>query len=165
MPFLSKLAGNVGKSLILNAYLSAWFCALVFLSDAILQEHGVPYISFGFAIAKASLLSKFMMIGEHAIPLKFNERSSVLWLMLRSSIIYTSFVLVLSSIFVGIEGYFHHKGFVESLQNFYQGNLEHLAALTLCYWLIILPYLAYCALKSIIGANVFDAYLLGSNKK
>lgn len=151
----------VKRGLILQAYLAVWFCALIFLSDAILQEDGVPYIGFGFAILKASALSRFMMIGQKLFPLPFVTGSSVLWLVFRRSLIDTGFVLLLSYIFFGIEGVIHHKGFTETLQNFCGGSWEHVAALTLCYWLIILPYLIYCGLKKAMGAQRLYAYLLG----
>ena len=159
--FLQSLEVGIKRGLILQIYLAVWFCALVFLSDAILQEDGVPYIGFGFAILKASALSRFMMIGQKLFPLPFVAGSSVLWLVFRRSLIDTSFVLFLSYVFYGIEGVIHHKGFIETLQNFCGGNWEHVAALTLCYWLIILPYLVYCGLKSAMGAQRLYAYLMG----
>ena len=149
------------RGLILNAYLAAWFCALTFLSDAILHQDGVPYITYGFAILKASALSKFMLVGQKLFPLTFRSGSSVLWLVFRRSLIDTGFVLAVSYLFAGLEGFIHHKGFIESLQAFCKGSLEHVAALTLCYWLIILPYLAYCGLKQAMGAERLYAYLMG----
>lgn len=159
--FIQALETGIKRGLILQAYLAVWFCALVFLSDAILQEDGVPYIGFGFAILKASALSRFMMIGQKLFPLSFVTGSSVLWLVLRRSLIDTGFVLLLSYIFFGIQGVIHHKDFFETLQNFCRGNWEHVAALTLCYWLIILPYLAYCGLKRAMGAERLYSYLMG----
>lgn len=165
MAAIQAIEGAVKKGLILNAYLAAWFCALVFLSDAILEQDGVPYISYGFAILKASALSKFMLIGQKVFPLQFSKGSSVLWLVFRRSIIDCAFVLALSYIFAGAEGYFHHRGFIESLQNFCKGSLEHVAALTLCYWLIILPYLAYCGLKQAMGESLLFSYLMGASSR
>lgn len=161
----SAIELTLKRGLILNAYLAAWFCALTFLSDAILHEEGVPYITYGFAILKASALSKFMLIGQKVFPITFHQGSSVLWHVFRRSIVDTSFVLAISFLFAGLEGLIHHKGFIESLQNFCKGNLEHVAALTLCYWLIILPYLAYCGLKCAMGAEALYAYLLGVESK
>ena len=161
---ITAIEGAVKKGLILQIYLAVWFCALVFLSDAILQTDGVPYIGYGFAILKASALSRFMLIGQKLFPLEFIKGSSALWLLFRRSVIDTSFVLVVSFLFAGVEGFIHSKGFIESLRNFGGGNIEHIAALTLCYWLIILPYLAYCSLKRAMGAELLEAYLLGRKK-
>ena len=55
----------------------------------------------------------------------------------------------------------HHKDFFETVQNFCKGSWEHVIALSLCYWLIILPYLIYCGLKKAMGAEQLYAYLLG----
>jgi hypothetical protein len=158
---LKVIEDAVKRGLILQIYLAVWFCALVFLSDAILQEDSAPYIGFGFAILKASASGRFMLIGQKLFPLNFVKGSSALWLLFRRSIIDTSFVLSVSFLFTGLEGFIHGKGFIESLRNFGQGSIEHIAALTLCYWLIILPYLAYCLLKRAIGAELLEAYLLG----
>ncbi len=160
-PFLQNLEATFKRGLILQAYLAVWFCALIFLSDSILQKDGVPYISFGFAILKASALSRFMLIGQKLFPLPFARGSSVLWLVFRRSLIDTGFVLFLSYIFYGVEGAIHGKGFYETLQNFCGGSLQHVIALTLCYWLIVLPYQVYCGLKRAMGADSLYTYLLG----
>ena len=159
--FLEHVETTFKRGLILQAYLAVWFCALVFLSDAILQEDGVPYIGFGFAILKASALSRFMLIGQKLFPLPLARGASVLWLVFRRSLIDTGFVLILSYLFYGLEGVIHGKGFFETVQNFCRGSWEHVIALTLCYWLIILPYLIYCGLKKAMGAQQLYAYLLG----
>lgn len=159
---LQNIEGALKKGLILNAYLAAWFLAIEFLNNAILQQHGVAYLGYGFAILKASASAKFMLVGQKLLPLEFKKGSSVLWLTFRRSLIDTGFVLALSYVFAGLEGFFHHKGFIESMQNFCSGNLDHVAALIVCYWLIILPYLAYCGLKRAMGAELLEAYLLGT---
>lgn len=160
--FLQNFETTIKRGLILQIYLAVWFCALVFLSDAILQEEGVPYITYGFAILKASALSRFMLIGQKLFPLPFASGSSVLWLVFRRSLIDTGFVLLLSYVFFGIEGVIHHRDFFETLQNFCKGSWQHVIALTLCYWLIILPYLIYCGLKRAMGTERLFAYLLGA---
>lgn len=156
-----KIEAAIKKGLILQVYLAVWFCALVFLSDAILEQVGVPYFTYGFAILKASALSRFMLVGQKLFPLPFARGSSVLWLVFRRSLIDTAFVLALSYLFYGLEGMIHHKDFFETLQNFCKGSWEHVIALSLCYWLIILPYLIYCGLKKAMGAESLYAYLLG----
>lgn len=158
---LEKVEAAIKKGLILQIYLAVWFCALVFLSDAILEQAGVPYFTYGFAILKASALSRFMLVGQKLFPLPFARGSSVLWLVFRRSLIDTAFVLVLSYLFYGLEGMIHHKDFFETVQNFCKGSWEHVIALSLCYWLIILPYLIYCGLKKAMGAEQLYAYLLG----
>ena len=158
---LEKVEAAIKKGLILQIYLAIWFCALVFLSDAILEQAGVPYFTYGFAILKASALSRFMLVGQKLFPLPFARGSSVLWLVFRRSLIDTAFVLALSYLFYGLEGMIHHKDFFETVQNFCKGSWEHVIALSLCYWLIILPYLIYCGLKKAMGAEQLYAYLLG----
>jgi hypothetical protein len=161
---LHKFKEMVVKALILTIYLASWFCALVFLSNSILEIDGIPYVGFGVAILKAAVSAKFMMMGLELFPLPINKGSSLIFGVLRRSIVYVIVVVALSYLFSGIEGYFHHKGFVESLDEFAKGSIKHLMALAITYWLIIVPYLAFSAFKEMIGEDKMREYLLGFRK-
>ena len=152
------------KTTILTIYLASWFCALVFLSNSILEVDGVPYVGFGMAIIKAGVLAKFMVMGLEIFPLPLNKSSSLIIGILKRSIVYVIVVVALSYLFAGIEGYFHHKGFLDSIHNFAGGSFRHLIALAIMYWLIVLPYLAFKAFEEVIGEEKMRAYLLGLSK-
>lgn len=159
-----KFKEMVIKTFVLTIYLASWFCALVFLSNSILGVDGVPYVGFSMAIIKAAVLAKFMIMGLEIFPLPLNKSSSLILGILKRSIVYVIVVVALSYIFAGIEGYFHHKGFVDSLHDFAGGSLRHLIALAIMYWLIVLPYLAFKAFEEVIGEEKMRDYLLGINK-
>lgn len=161
---LSSLKEVMIKTFILTAYLASWFCALVFLSNSILEIDGVPYIGFSMAIIKAAVSAKFMMMGVEMFPMHMNGRTSLLHAILKRSIVYVMIVVGLSYLFSGIEGYFHHKGFVDSLQKFAGGSLTHIVALSIMYWLIVMPYLAFIGFKEVIGDDKMRVYLLGLKK-
>lgn len=161
---LSSLKEVMIKTFILTAYLASWFCALVFLSNSILEIDGVPYIGFGLAIIKAAVSAKFMMMGIEFFPMKMNSGTPLLYGILKRSIVYVLIVVSLSYLFNGIEGYFHQKGFVESLHNFAGGSLKHLLALSIMYWLIVMPYLAFVGFREVIGDDKMRVYLLGLKK-
>lgn len=160
---LSKFKEMVVTTLILTIYLASWFCALVFLSNSILEIDGVPYIGFGMAILKAAVAAKFMVMGLEIFPLPINHGAPLLHGILKRSIVYVVVVVGLSYLFAGIEGYFHHKGFMDSLHDFAGGSLKHLIALAIMYWLIVLPYLAFIAFRDAIGVDKMREYLLGHN--
>lgn len=162
-PSFNKFKEMIIRTLLLTTYLAAWFCALVFLSDSILEIDGVPYIGFGMAIIKAAVTAKFMIMGLEIFPLPINKSSSLVFGVLKRSIVYVVVVVALSYLFAGIEGYFHHEGFVEPMRHFAGGNLKHLIALTITYWLIILPYLAYYGLEEVIGQERMHELLHARN--
>lgn len=161
---LVKIKGVMIKTFILTVYLASWFCALVFLSNSILEIDGVPYIGFGMAIIKAAVVAKFMVMGLEMFPLPLEKSSSLIFGILRRSIVYVIVVIALSYLFAGIEGYFHHKEFLESLYSFAGGSLRKLSALAIMYWLIVLPYLAFKGFEEVIGEDQMRAYLHGLKK-
>ena len=161
---LHQFKEMVVRTFLLTVYLAAWFCALVFLSNSILEIEGIPYIGFGIAIVKAAVTAKFMVMGLEIFPLPINKGSSLVFGILRRSIVYVIVVVGLSYLFAGIEGYFHHEGFIEPIRHFAGGSVKHLIALTITYWLIVLPYLAYFALEEVIGQKQMHDLLHGLNK-
>lgn len=149
-PF-NKFKDMVIRTFLLTAYLAAWFCALVFLSNSILEIEGIPYVGFGMAIIKAAVTAKFMVMGLEMFPLPINKGSSLIWGVIKRSIVYVVVVVGLSYLFSGIEGYFHHEGFIEPMRHFAGGSPRHVLALAITYWLIVIPYLAYYAVEEVIG--------------
>lgn len=162
---LHKFKEMLVKAFILTSYLGAWFCALVFLSNSILEIDDIPYIGFGVAIVKAAVSAKFMIMGLELFPLPINKGSSLIFGVLRRSVVYVLVVVALSYLFSGIEGYFHHKGFMDSLHEFAGGSFRRLLALSITYWLIIVPYLAFTAFEELIGEEQMRKYLLGFRKR
>lgn len=161
-PF-NKFKEMIFRTFLLTVYLAAWFCALVFLSNSILEVEGIPYVGFGIAIIKAAVTAKFMIMGLEMFPLPINKGSSLVFGVLKRSIVYVVVVVALSYLFAGIEGYFHHEGFVEPLHHFAGGSFKHILALAITYWLIILPYLAYYSLEEVIDKQQMHQLLSGLN--
>jgi len=146
-----KLGKDIQKILILFAYFSIWFSALVFLSYSILRNEGVPYAPISLALIKALLCAKFMLLGQAIYPIQSNVKRGLIWQILPRSLVYLFIVVLLSAIESGMDGWIHHKGFISSLANFGNGDPIHILALCLIYWLILLPYLTFMSLKLVIG--------------
>ena len=160
-----KLIKEAKNWLVLFLYFAIWFSALVFYNDAILHSNGVPYVRYSVAILQAFILSKFMISGQVLFPLQHKEGAALLWTIVRRSLTDTGFVLFMSYFFAGIEGAIKRHGFIESMQNFCGGDPTHVAALTILYWLIVLPYVAHRCLSHAIGEERVNAYLMGTNKQ
>ena len=158
---INKFKEMIIRTFLLTVYLAAWFCALVFLSNSILEIEGIPYIGFGMAVIKAAVTAKFMVMGLEIFPLPITKGSSLVFGVFKRSIVYVVVVVGLSYLFAGIEGYFHHEGFIEPMRRFAGGSPKHLLAISITYWLIILPYLAYYAVEEVIGHEKMRQLLRG----
>ena len=149
---IKHLGEEVQRLSVLFVYFSIWFCALAFLSYSVLRYEGIPYAHIGFALVKAFLCAKFMLMGQVLYPIQSNRDKPLIGHILLRSIVYVGVVILLSAIESGLEGWIHHRGFISSLANFGNGDPIHILALSLIYWLIVLPYLTFMCLQSIIGS-------------
>lgn len=156
-----KFGAELKKILILFIYFAIWFSALAFLSYSILRKDGIPYAPISLALIKALLCAKFMLLGQALYPIASREDKALIWQILPRSVVYLLVVLILSALESGLEGWIHHKGFIHSLANFGNGDLIHILALCLIYWLIVLPYLTFMSLKSVIGEAEIKKIFLG----
>jgi len=138
--------------LILFIYFSIWFCALAFLSFSVERLQGFPYMHISLALVKALLCAKFMLMGQMLYPIESRRDKPLIGQILSRSLVYLGVVILLSALESGIEGWVHHRGFISSLANFGNGDPIHILALSLIYWLIVLPYLTFMSLQSVIGS-------------
>jgi hypothetical protein len=147
---------------LLALYFAAWFCAIAFFSFALLREAAVPITPFGFAIIKAGLCAKFMMIGKAIFPLRVDANRGLIKSIFWHSIVYLGIVIALSFAEAGIEGLFHGKSFLESLASFGHGDPIYIASMSIMYWLILWPYLIVLGLNQSLGNKAVRTILFGS---
>ena len=148
----SKFSAELKKIFILFVYFAIWFSALAFLSFSVARLQGFPYVHISLALVKALLCAKFMLMGQMLYPIQSKRDRPLIGQILPRSIVYVGVVVLLSALESALEGWIHHRGFISSLANFGNGDPIHILALSLIYWLIVLPYLTFMSLQSVIGS-------------
>lgn len=159
---LQKIISLIKQWFILAIYFSFWFCALTFYNESALHLNNSSVIGYGFALLQAALLSKFLVTAELIAPFGSMYKSSIYWAVILRTSFDSAVVLGLRFFSAGLEGLYHHTGFIDSMKDFCQGDLKHILALTFLYWLIVLPYVAYCLLRRLAGNAGLQAYLTAS---
>lgn len=157
-----KLIEEVKKAFALTVYLGTWFCALAFLAATLLDERPIPLSMFGFALIKAGITAKFLLIGQAIYPIKVDKAHGIVKSLFVESLIYIVIVLGLNYLEAGIDGVIHGKHFLESLASFGQSNPLRLIALSIVYWLIIWPYLMLAGMQLIMGQEHILSLFFGS---
>ena len=162
--FKEKVKTEAIKAFLLSVYFGAWFCALAFLAATSLRERPIPLDIFGFALIKAALCAKFMLIGQAAYPLHIDKDHGIIPSLFRESLVYLVIVFLLNYLEAGVEGVFHGKEFIASLSAFGQGDPLHILSLSIVYWLIVWPYLLFSGLKLALGDAATLQILFGNPK-
>jgi hypothetical protein len=157
-----KLADEAKKAFALTLYLGTWFCALAFLAATLLEERPIPLSIFGFALVKAGITAKFLLVGQAIYPIKVDKAHGIVRSLLIQSLIYIAIVLGLNYLEAGIEGVLHGKNFFISMTAFGQANPLKIVALSIVYWLIIWPYLLLSGMQLLLGKEHIWSLFFGS---
>ena len=75
--FKEKAKEEFVKAFQLTVYFGTWFCALAFLGATSLDERPIPLSIFGFALFKAAICAKFMLVAQAAFPIKVDRKHGV----------------------------------------------------------------------------------------
>jgi len=159
-----KLKEEAKKAFALTLYLGTWFCAITFFAATALEERPIPLSIFGFAIIKAGIAAKFMLIAQAAYPLKVNKEHGIVNSLIFESFVYLAIVLALNFLEAGVDGLFHGKEFIPSMAAFGNGEPIRIFAMAILYWLIVWPYLIFMGVNQAIGNTATLAILFGSKK-
>lgn len=152
------------KAFSLSLYFGVWFCAITFMAATALEERPIPLSIFGFALIKAGISAKFMLIAQAAYPITIDKEHGIIKSLLLESIVYLMVVLGLNYLEAGVHGLINGKEFISSMAAFGSGDPLRVFAMSIVYWLIVWPYLIFMGFKIVIGNTETIAVLFGSKK-
>ena len=159
-----KLLEEMKKAFALSIYFGIWFCAIAFMAATALEERPIPLSIFGFALVKAALSAKFMLIALAAYPIKINKEHGIIKSLLLESIVYLMVVLGLNYLEAGVYGLINGKEFIPSMAAFGSGDPLRVFAMSIVYWLIVWPYLIFMGFKIVVGNTETLTVLFGPKK-
>ncbi len=159
-----KLVEEMKKAFSLSLYFGVWFCAITFMAATALEERPIPLSIFGFALIKAGISAKFMLIAQAAYPITIDKEHGIIKSLLLESIVYLMVVLGLNYLEAGVHGLINGKEFISSMAAFGSGDPLRVFAMSIVYWLIVWPYLIFMGFKIVIGNTETIAVLFGSKK-
>ena len=163
--FKDKAKEELVKALQLTIYFGVWFCAIAFLAATSLDERPIPLSIFGFALFKAAVCPKFMLLAQAAYPIKVSKKHGIVSSLLAESLVYLLVVLGLNYLEAGVHGLIHGKEFWISMTEFGQSNPLRVVAMSIVYWLIVWPYLLLTGMSIMLGSNATLEILFGDKSK
>jgi hypothetical protein len=143
---LAELARHeIVEYLAISGYLCICFGALLFYKAAILRSEGIEFFPYGFAVVKALVSAKFIMVLE---GLKLGEKgrlsdAGLIRKIFAKALLFTIFLLVLTVIEEVVVGHFHHRSVSEVLIGLTSGRGLEVVASSFLLFLIMIPYFAY----------------------
>ena len=129
-----------------------WLClgAILLYRPALLAEHGVGGWHLGLAAAKALLLAKFILLGQHARLGESRRARTPLRAVVEKSLLFLLLILLLAALEEAVLGAVYGRGLAATAATMGRHRLE-IAASCLLLWLVLLPYLAFRQLTERVG--------------
>lgn len=155
----AKAASELREFVRLTAYLCLCFGALVFLKDAILRANGIALLPLGFAVVKAAVTAKFVMLGRLLPTMRRRSGERLVVSILRRSLALLVLLVVLTMIEEVALAIIHGLPPAEALANLGGGTIYQLGATVLVMLLILLPYVAFDALREAVGEDAMRRLL------
>jgi hypothetical protein len=159
-----KFEEEMKKAFALSVYFGTWFCAITFMAATALEERPIPLSLFGFALFKAAVSAKFMLIAQAVYPIKINKQSGIVKSLMLESLIYLAVVVALNYLEAGVHGLINGKEFISSMAAFGSGDPLRVLAMSIVYWLIVWPYLIFVGFNMVVGNTETLAVLFGTKK-
>jgi hypothetical protein len=133
------------------AYLYISFAAVIFYRDAVLQAEGIAFGAYGFALVKALVLAKFMVLG-HAARLGERLRGRRLFVnVLYRASLFMALLVAFSMVEEAVVGLLHGHGAAEAIRAMADGSLREKFAYAILLWVILLPYFALRVIGEVLG--------------
>ena len=136
---------------ILTAYLYITLGAVILMKVSVLHDQGISFAPWGFAIVKAAVLAKFMLIGR---AMKIGERystSPLIWPTLHRASAFLMLLVVLTIIEEVLVGLFNHQTVAASLGELLGAKLAETLAGIVILFLVLIPYFAIRVLSDALG--------------
>jgi len=147
-------------------YLYACIATLTAYKFLTLREYGINFAPFGFAFAKALILTKFIQVGHMLGVGKRFDQKPLIYPTLYKAFIFFILLFVLSLAEEVIVGTWHGKTFTESALRVGGGTLPGVLAFSVVGFVFLLPYIALRQLNDVLGERrLFDLFFKSNAAK
>ena len=149
---LRQRAGHELKELaIISAYLYVTIGAVTLMKSAVLHTEGIAFAPWGFAIVKAVVLGKFVLLGNLAHVGGRDISGPLIWPTLRRAFAFLVLLVILTIIEEVVVGLFHHQSIAASLGALFGARLQETFAGCLIMLLVLIPFFAFRVLSEALG--------------
>lgn len=146
-----KLIHEVKEMLVIFLYLALFFCAFTTYRLLVMKEMGVSYFNYGFALIKALVLAKVILIGQYARICKiFNDRPLIVPTFYKV-ILFCFFTLLFEILEHVIGGFFHGRDLSSSFEEIISAGWDEILARTLVVVVAFFPFFAFGEIGRVLG--------------
>ena len=146
-----KLVHEVKEMLVIFLYLALFFCAFTTYRLLIMKELGVSYFHYGFALIKALVLAKVILLGQYMrFTRRFDDRPLIVPTLYKVAV-FSLLTLAFEVLEHLIGGFLHGKDLMGVFQEIMSAGRDELLARTLVVLFAFLPFFALSETARVMG--------------
>jgi len=147
----ARVIHEVKELLAIFLYLALFFCAFTTYRRLVMAEVGISYFHYGFALIKALVLAKVILLGQHVrFANVFDDRPLIVATFYKV-ILFGLFVLAFEVLEHVIGGFLHGKDLQSVFQEMLSAGRDELLARTLVMLVAFIPLFAFTETARVLG--------------
>ena len=146
-----KMTREVKELLAVFVYLALFFCAFTTYRRLVMKEMGVSYFHYGFALIKALVLAKVILLGQCLRFVRAFDDRPLIVPALYKVILFSLFALAFEVLEHVIGGFFDGKDLLNALQEMMSAGRDELLARTLVMLVAFVPFFAFGEIGRVLG--------------
>jgi hypothetical protein len=146
-----KVVHEVKELLVIFLYLALFFCAFTTYRSLVMKEMGISYFHYGFALIKALVLAKVILLGR-CVPFArvFDDRPLIIPTLYKV-ILFGLFVLAFEVLEHVIGAFLHGEDLQDAFQEMMSVGWDELLARTLVMLVAFAPLFAFTETARVLG--------------
>lgn len=146
-----KLIHEMNELLAIFLYLALFFCAFTTYRMLVMKEMGLNYFHYGFALIKALVLAKVILLGKYVRLVKVFDNRPLIIPTFYKVILFSLFALAFEILEHAIGGVLHGKGMTEGFQEIISTGRDELLSRTLVVLSAFVPFFAFGEVGRVLG--------------
>jgi hypothetical protein len=151
-PSLKEKAIHEGKEMLaIFLYLALFFCTFTTYRRLVMHELGVSYFHYGFALLKALVLAKVILIGQYVRFVKICDDQRLIISTLYKVVLFSCFTLAFEILEHMVGSLLHGKAMLSAFQEIIDVGRNELLIRTLVLLFAFAPFFAFTETARLLG--------------
>ncbi len=152
-----KIIHEAREMLLIFVYLALFFCSFTTYRMLVSHELGISYFNYGFALVKALVLAKVILLGQYVRFIRIFDDRPLIFPTLYKVVWFSLLTLAFEVLEHLIGGFLHGKDLADVYQEIISTGRDELLARTLVVLFAYVPFFAFGEIRRILGEGRLSA--------
>ena len=155
-----KIIHEMTDLLLIFLYLALFFCSFTTYRGLVSNEFGISAFNYGFALVKALVLAKVILLGRYVRFAKILDDRPLIFPALYKVVVFSLFTLVFEVLEHLIGGFIHGKDLAGVFREIINTGRDELLARALMILFAFVPFFAFTEIGRVLGEGKLNALFL-----